>query len=52
LAAGQMCRSSPGGAQLFFLPVRHPEEASEGQGGACPRPSALNRLLGEVCSII
>jgi len=48
LAGGQMCRSSPGGAHLFFLPVRDPEEASEGQGGACPRPSALNRLLDAV----
>ena len=36
LAAGQMCRSEPGGAHLFSLPVRHPEEASEGQGGHKP----------------
>jgi len=29
---GPMCRSSPGGAQQFFLPVRDPDKASGGRG--------------------
>ena len=44
----QMCRSSPGRAHILFLPVRDPDKASAGQDGACPRPSALNRLLSAV----